>query len=96
MSFSADVAELTEALGPFYEYVAEGLEEEEEDESISDSGIELVGNRATNGDQLLKLALGTYEEEEGKKKRVLKGLFRNVFYFLHRQKEYKLKAKRMP
>ncbi len=55
MSFSTDVAELTEVLGPFYEYVAEGEEEgkegdhgeeeeeegEEEEDKMSDSGIDV-------------------------------------------------------
>jgi len=60
MSFSPDVADLTEALGSFYEYVKEDQVEEEAfaDESVSDSGVDV------KGDAELNRALGRYQGSE--------------------------------
>ncbi len=66
MSFSVDVAELTEVLGPFYEYVATEDEEEEEEDKKEDDEDDDEEDLADSGVDLRGGALTRQEEENGK------------------------------
>ena len=67
MAYSTDVATFTQILGPFYEYVADmkpiAEGEEENEENVSDSGVEETPSKY-EGSPNLKELLGQYDEDD--------------------------------